>query len=332
MDMDNLASGPDIDNLELDKMDRGDSLVSPEAEKAEPEHDDKVGDVFPDKVDDKAAAESEEVDEEDDEKVEEKPRDDKGRFEAKIPKSRFDEAVGKEREAREAAEKRAAELERKLQAGEREAVRTEQIEAIEASIAAMEEKHAELLLDGNGKDAAKVMKEIRMAERQIATAEAESRASAQINQRLEAQKFDTVVARIEADHPQFNPESESYDADLVELVLSKQNALMRVEGLTPSQAMDNAAKYVAERFLKQAEQVKEEPKGLGKKQVEDRKEEQVRKNLETQKRQPASMKESGIDSDKAGKTSDIDIGNLTVDEFAALPEATKAKLRGDYIG
>lgn len=329
MDMDNLAPGPDIDNLELDKMDRGDSIVTPEPENKEPEHDDKVEDVFPDKVDDKVVVESEEVDEED--KVEEKARDDKGRFEAKIPKSRFDEAVGKEREAREAAEKRAAELERKLQAGEREAVRTEQIEAIEASIAAMEEKHAELLLDGNGKDAAKVMKEIRMAERQIATAEAESRASAQINQRLEAQKFDTVVARIEADHPQFNPESESYDADLVELVLSKQNALMRIEGLTPSQAMDNAAKYVAERFLKQPEQVKEEPKGLGKKQVEDRKEEQVRKNLETQKRQPASMKESGIDSDKAGKTSDIDIGNLTVDELSALPASTLAKLRGDFV-
>ena len=46
-------------------------------------------------------------------KAEEPARDEKGRF-AGIPKARFDEAVGKEREAREAAERRAAELERRV--------------------------------------------------------------------------------------------------------------------------------------------------------------------------------------------------------------------------
>lgn len=64
------------------------------------------------------------------EKPEEPARDDKGRF-AGIPKARFDEAVGKEREAREAAERRASELERQLAERAQAQVKTEQTEELE---------------------------------------------------------------------------------------------------------------------------------------------------------------------------------------------------------
>ena len=332
MDMENLGAAPDIENFDPSTMDRGDSLVAPEPEKAEPVVEDKIEDIFEDKAEE--AEETEEVSEEEapeEEKGEEKPRDEKGRFEAKIPKSRFDEAVGKEREAREAAERRANELERQLKAGEQQAVRTQEIEEIETNISALEEKHADLLLDGNAKEAAAVMKQIRMAERQIARAEADQLADARITRTLEAQKFDTVVARLEADHPQFNPESEVYDADLVELVLTKQQSLMRSQGLSPSTAMAKAAEDVANRFLKAEESTKEDTKGLAKAAADDRRQDQIKKNLATQKQQPASMKESGIDSDKAGKASTMDVMNMTSDEFAALPESTKAKLRGDFV-
>jgi hypothetical protein len=330
MDMENLGSAPDIENFDPATMDRGDSIEPPAV--PEPVVDEEVEKLVEEvtKTEEEPVEEAEEGEEES--KAEDKPRDEKGRFvEAKIPKSRFDEAVGKEREAREAAERRAAELERQLQAGEQQVARTEQIEQIEAQISALEEKHADLLLDGNAKEAAAVMKQIRMAERQIATAEAEQRATMRINQTLEKQTFNATVARIEADFPQFNPESESFDADLVELVLSKQQTLMRSEGLAPSAAMDKAARDVAERFLKQPEP-KEEPKGLAAAKVaEDRKAAQLAKNLDTMKKQPASMKDVGIDSDKAGKQSEIDVSSMTVDELNALPASTLAKLRGDYV-
>jgi hypothetical protein len=58
---------------------------------------------------------------------------------------------------------------------------------------------------------------------------------------------------------------------------------------------------------------------------------QVKKNLDTQARQPASMRDVGMDSDKAGVKGDIDVSKLSADEFAALPESTKAKLRGDLL-
>ena len=337
MDLDNLGAAPDIENFDASALDRGDS-IEVEDKAAEPVHDDKVEDIFEDKGDEPEAAEEaaeDKGDEVDEAAEEEQPRDEKGRFkeksEAKIPKSRFDEQVGKERAAREAAEARAAELERRLQETAQQATRTEAIEKIEGEISALEEKHAELLLDGNAKEAAAVMRQIRMAERQIATAEAEQRASARIAQTFEAQSFDAVVARIEADYPQFNPESESYDGDLVELVLSKQQTLMRSQGLSPSKAMEKAASDVATRFLK-TEPAKEDAKGLAAaKALEDRKQEQIKKNLDAQKRQPASMKESGIDSDKAGRQSNIDVTSISAEEFAALPESTKAKLRGDFI-
>ena len=257
MDMENLGSAPDIENFDPSTMDRGDSIEAPKVE--EP-----VEEPVEDKVEDQEP-ESEETPEEEpeakEEEPEDKPRDEKGRFEARIPKSRFDEQVGKERAAREAAERRAAELERQLQQQARQEAQTAQVEEIETKISELESKHAELLLDGNSKEAAAVMKEIRLAERQIARAEADALADRRITQTLEAKTFDAVVARIEADYPQFNPESETYDADLVELVLTKQQSLMRSQGLTPSAAMEKAASDVAGRFLKQEEQ-KEDPKGL----------------------------------------------------------------------
>ena len=188
------------------------------------------------------------------------------------------------------------------------------------------------ITDGKAKEAAAVMREIRMAERQIARAEADAAADVRITRTMEKQKFDTVVARVEADYPEFNPDSESYDSDLVELVLTKQNSLIRSQGLSPSIAMDMAAKDVAARFLTKAEAKADEVKGLAKANAaEDRKQEQVKKNLDTQKRQPASLKESGIDSDKLGKTSEMDMSTMTADEINALPEATRARLRGDYV-
>jgi hypothetical protein len=326
MDMDNLAPAPDIDNFTVDPTARGDFIEAPVV----PVTDDKVEDIFEDKAADKAAETA--VDEPEDEVVEsEKPRDEKGKFTAKgIPKERFDEAVGKEREAREAAERRADEAERKLNATAQAQVQNKQVEELEATIEALETKHAELLLDGDPVAAAKVMKEIRMSERQIARAESEAISTQRTSQALEGQRVETAIARLEADHAALNPNSESYDADLVELVLSKQSNLIKFEGLAPSVALGKAAASVMERFGKAPEPVVE-TKGLGAQQLADRKQAQVKKNIDTANKQPSSMKDSGLDSDKAGAGESLDVTKMTQEEFAALPKSTLAKLRGDYL-
>ena len=331
MDIENLGSAPDIENFDPSNMDRGDVIEEVKTEPVEEPKEEPKEEPTEEPKEEPTEEPKDEPTEEPKEEPEDKPRDEKGRFEAKIPKSRFDEQVGKERAAREAAEARAAELERQLRSQEAVKIKTQEIEGIEATITELETKHAELLLDGNSKEAAAVMKEIRHAERQIARAEADALADRRISQTLEAQKFDTVVARLEADYPQFNPESEAYDSDLVELVLTKQQKLMQNEGLSPSQAMEKAAKGVAERFAKAPEPAKDDTKGLAAAKAEDRKQQQLSKNLDTIKKQPANMKESGIDSDKAGVTALPDVMSMSQDEFNALPESTKAKLRGDFV-
>lgn len=315
-----VAPGPDISNLDLSKADRGDNIPEaakpveaeePEVEKAEGE--DVGGEVEPQA---------------------EPARDEKGRFKgdgAKIPKARFDEAVGKEREAREAAERRAAELERQLAERSKAVENNAKIEELETQIASLEKKHAELLLDGDGEAAAQIMREIRHAERRIAKEEAVAETSTHIARTLEAERVEATVARLEADYDQFNPQSENYDQDLVELVLSKQKQLIEQQGLAPSKALEKAGRDVAARFLTQGEPVAD-PKGLAAGKVAtDRRAEQVVKNLDTQKRQTPSMKDAGMDSDAAGIKDKIDVSKLTAEEFAALPEATKAKLRGDSL-
>lgn len=324
MDLDNIAPGPDLDKIDLSTADRGDNLPSPEPvkpaatpEPAEPESEGAEAEAEPE-----APA------------GEETPRDEKGRFagkDAKIPKARFDEAVGKEREAREAAERRAAELERQLQERARTQETSAKVEQLEAQISALEKQHADLLLDGDSEGAAALMRQIRHAERQIARAEAVAETQRHMTQTLEAERVETVIARMEADFPQFNPQSEQYDQDLVELVLTKQRSLIEREGMSPSKALERAGKDVAERFLVERQEQGERA-GLGKAESQtDRKAAQVQKNLDTQKRQAPSMKDSGLDSDKAGIQGKVDVTKLTAEEFAALPESTKAKLRGDVL-
>lgn len=257
--------------------------------------------------------------------VEETPRDEKGRF-AGIPKARFDEAVGKEREARESAERRAAELERQLVERQQTQAKTEEVESIETRITELEGKYQDLLIDGQTKEAADVMRQMRLAERQIARIEAQNDARATTTQLLESERFELSVAKLEAEHPQLNPKSEVYDNDLVEMILDRQSRLMQ-QGLTPSKAIAEATTFIMGRAA--AREQPEAEQGLGKAKVSDRKQEQVAKNLQAQKQQPPSTREVGLDSDKIGEKALPNINQMTAEEFAALPASTKARLRGD---
>lgn len=337
-----LTPGVDIDNINL-AGDRGDSLPDDKpvdrGDNAELEDDEK--EVLKDlgKKDEKAEDESED-EESEDEKDDDQPRDDKGRFkekgEARIPKSRFDEAVNKEREAREAAERRAAELERRLQESTVTKESEEQVKAreeLESKIETLEKKYGDLLIDGDTEGAAKVMREIRQAERAIARAEADAAAEVKTAKVLEAERVEATVARLQADFPMLNEDSEEYNPKVVRYVLSEQRRYMAEEGLTASRALERAGKEAMELFTpqKSADEAEDKETLAKAKLAEDRKAKQVEKNLDTQKRQPPSMKSSGTDSDKFGEKGLPDPTKMSYEEFEALPSATKAKLRGDLL-
>ena len=118
------------------------------------------------------------------------------------------------------------------------------------------------------------------------------------------------------------------------IILVQRNLVQN--GLPPSHAMAQATERVLGK-LNASGQSRAEKEGLGKAEADaaaardDRSKKAVEKSLATQNAQPSTMRDAGMDSDKLGKTGLPDVGKLTVEEYAALPESTRARLRGDYL-
>lgn len=261
----------------------------------------------------------------------ETPRDEKGKFTGKgIPKERFDQAVGKERAAREAAEQRVAALEAQIGQRKEQAAQVDQIDTIEQQIAELEAKHTSYLLDGDQEKASAVMRQIRIAEREIIRAEMRQESRTATAQTLESERVELSIAKLEADHPVLNPDSEEYNEALTNFVLAEQQRLMRTETLSPSRALNKAALSIIEKFGPKSAPEDAAPKGLSKVQGE-RKAAAVEKNLAVKQSQPAALRNVGLDSDKAGQVSLPDIRKMTTEEYAALPASTRSRLRGDTL-
>lgn len=258
----------------------------------------------------------------------EQTRDDKGRFAKKehIPKERFDEAVSKERSAREAAERRAAELEAQI----RRVDANEHFEKAEKAIESLESQHSKLLLDGEHEKAAQVMRQIRHAERELTEARVEARSSRATSQAVEEVRMSLTVEKLENEYPELNAKHDLFNEGIMNIVVAEQRRLMQEDRMGPSAALDAAAKAVF-KFIRREEAAAGKTGLAAAAKTTDRKAEQVAKNLDTTKKQPPSMRDVGLDSDKAGKNSESQVSNMTADEWSALPESTKAKLRGDYV-
>ncbi|MDR2880846.1 MAG: hypothetical protein LBV29_02950 [Azoarcus sp.] len=253
-------------------------------------------------------------------------RDDKGRF---IPKAAFDERVGKERAAREAAERRAAELERQVN----ERARSVSLDALEKEIGALEEKLEDARLDGKKEEALRLSRELRQKERQLVTAESDRLSNEARGAAREEMRMELTIEKMEGQYPMLREGAEEYDQDAVDLVLATQRDLVMREHMSPSRALEAAASKVMGRLMPAASDGGAPAKGLAAGlQSGDRRTEQVAKNIDAANRQPASTRASGLDNDKAGQVKEIpDAGALSFEEFSALPAATKAKMRGDFV-
>jgi hypothetical protein len=342
MDVEHLGPGPDLEAIDFSKLDMGNSL-----EEAPPV-DEKPAEEAP-PVDEKPAEEAPPVDEKpaEEKPAEEKPRDKEGKFAKKerehpdhIPKARLNEEIDKtkaEREAREVAERKAVELERQLRAREREAEeatqRSAQVQALDKQLDALEAQRDQLLLDGEKEKAGEMSRQIREMSRQVARLEAQEESTAIVSATLENERLMASIARLEAQHPVLNPRSETYDKDLVDVILPLQSKLVQ-DGVPPSLALETAVGKVMAR-LQSPKAPEPEKEGLAQVQVpakdDERKQEQVKKAVDAQNRQPASTQAVGLDSDKAGDKALPDVSRMTAEEYAALPETTRARMRGDLL-
>ena len=281
-------------------------------------------------------------------KAEDPPRDDAGKFakkerqadldtDVRIPKSRFDEQVAKERERAEAE----ARLNAQQPKEEKPDPVSTKVDDLETRIEALQDKRDGFLVDGNTEKAAEVRREIRALEKELREVErgtlhkeAEQIATRRMEAQTAEQLIDTVVSKLESEFPVLNKASDDFDPRMVNFVLAEQHRLITELKLTPHEALQRAGKETMELFGhkpagSKADDTKEEKAETP---AEKRQREARAKVADTVARQPASLKDAGLDSDKAGQDKvDLDVNKLTEAEFNALPAAELAKLRGDFV-
>lgn len=310
--------GSDTGGTGTGAVDRGDDFIptDDDAPAAKADAADKGDEKLEDKDDTKAEDKDDvEAKKEDDDQ----PRDEKGKF---IPKSRFDEAVRKERDQKEALARQLKEYQDK----EAQSKVTEDYAAAQKAVKDMIKQHTSLLADGELDKASDLMEKILEMKEEMAERKAEAKALSAKESAKEEMRYDALVQRLETDYPALNPDAEEYDKAAVKKVQAYMTGLMQTERMTASQALKEAVETLLTK--KEADKPAAKAEDLGMR----RKEAAVAKALDAKAKQPASTKDVGVDHDKNGGPMDASaIQKLSWDEFVKLPESKLAEMRGDFV-
>lgn len=251
---------------------------------------------------------------------------DGGRASTGIPKGRFNEV----NEARKAAEARA-------DAAEQEVARLRAASAAPAPAPvaspaaapatadfdadAKEQEFIAALMEGDATKAAKVRREINSN----LVLEATRQAEVQLNQRDAARQVDRVVAKSIKDHPWLDrPEG----ADAVEMITALRDRFI-AQGKPVHQALADAVAKIAPKYAPAATAGADTPsRDLPEagKPLDTRGARAVSRGAADSIAQPPAL-QAGIGN--RATAARVDVAELTDDQFAALPEAEKKRLRGD---
>ena len=309
-----------------DSVDRGDDVKSPldnagKGDKLDPDEDDKSKDkgdkADPDKEGEETAEEKAER-----ERLE---AEEEKKKRIRIPKSRFDEALGKAKQREQAL---LDEIE-KLKGGQQASATAKAVKDMRAKIDELQDKYEDLILDGKKDEARKVRRQVDELREDLTEYQTNTKSEAARKAAIDEMSYNAQLAGYEAKYPALNPEHEDFDEDKTDEVATLLNAFVKA-GQKRADALAKAVKYVLGA-----------PPAAGKggdddkaKELADQRAAEARKKAaDANKKQPPDGKNVGLDSDKAGggKGGDVDVLRLSQDKFAKLDEETKAKLRGDTI-
>ena len=242
----------------------------------------------------------------------------------RIPKARFDEALGKAKQREQAL---LDEIE-KLKGGQHASATAKAVRDMRDEIDKLQDKYEDLILDGRKDEARKVRRHVEALRDELSEYQTNTKSEAARRAAIDEMSYNAQLAGYEAKYPALNPEHEDFDEDKTDEVAVLLDAFVK-SGQKRADALAKAVKYVLGA-----------PPAAGKggddkaKELADQRAVEARKKAaEANKRQPPSGKNVGLDSDKAGggKGGDVDVLRLSQDKFAKLDEETKAKLRGDEI-
>lgn len=248
---------------------------------------------------------------------------------SRIPLSRHEAVLNKEREKR-------ADLERQLaqyQQGSQLADVNENITALENKVMGFEKEYANLLTDGEVDKATAVMAQIRKAEREMAEAKSDMKIHAAEIRATERARYGTALERIESAFPELNPDHADYQEELMAEVAELKDAY-QMKGLTPTVALQKAVKALVEpRTTRQEVATSSTPRVSGKDVSAERKKDAVEKTVKAVGRTPPSLSRTGVDSDKfgGGALDAKQVMGMSQKEFAGLTEAQLSKMRGDTL-
>ena len=315
---------PPENDAQAEAIARGDVIPEPKAEETPP-----AEELTPEEI---AAATGKKAEPKDEPKDEPKAAADKDEDDPKghmIPKTRFDQAVQKERERAEAAEREV----QQMRARQQQQAQAANFEESQAKIKEMLKQHSSLLADGDLDKASEVMENVLQLRDDMQNARIEQRANnARDSAKIEI-KYDTTVARLEAEYPEINPDSDAFDAAAVRRVQMMVTGIMQNEGKDPATALQEATDIL----LKPAKQAKGET--LRDKPSQDavengmrRTQQQIDKNIKASNAQPPATNDVGADHDKTGGVLDAAaLSNMSWEDFVKVPDEELAKLRGDFI-
>lgn len=287
-----------------------------EGEDEEDEDDEGEGDDEDDSDDDDSGDEGDEDDSDDDEGDETakkgKKKGAKPSKEPMVPKSRLDQVLAKVRE-----------LERREKA--REAARPEPPKkdenAKEFDFDAAEDAYQDAVLEGDKDKAKKIRAEIRAEERKAAIAEVRSTATTASSETALNQDLMEMSAEIESEFPELNYQHKDFNEKAQKKMLSLYAGYVKSgEYKSPIAALEEALNDVV-KLYNLGDKPEPKPKKEGKASIKDK--------VKAAKSQPP--KQPGRREGTKSKFDEVDVNQLSEEEFDALPEAALARLRGDVI-
>jgi hypothetical protein len=199
---------------------------------------------------------------------------------------------------------------------------TEQVQL--SDIKALRQQYQEALLNGLDEKALDLQAQID----DMIEARATERAMERLNQSLkdqaqarEQQTFQQVVTEMEANYPGLDAKSDQANEDAILYVVAKRDALIQAgNNMTDAlrKAVDQAAKVFA---LGQ-----EQPAHIAQGSQQNRQQQSLMRNAAAANQQPPQNAGLG---NRATAPQRMDVAKMSDAEFDAMPEAEKARLRGD---
>jgi hypothetical protein len=259
----------------------------------------------------------------------ESPRDDKGRF---IPQDRHKVILEGERGRRETAERQVAEL----QAQMAQISRQVDVGELDRQLAELRAADRKAIMAGDEQASVALGAEMDRLNRQIMIQQATEMSLQAKDEAREEIRVDLAIEKLEEAYPQLAEGHEAFDQELVNYVLAEQRRLISEARMAPSKALTKAASDIMRRLSPAAAADAAGAKGLGAatKGVAplgaERTAKAAKSAVDAALRTPPSTEGVGIDSDKAGMRDGMPVP-MSVEDLAALPDATLKRMRGDVL-